>query len=288
MAHLNTAGVHVPIWLDSSASAIGWGKSSSYPFQEGTFWGNILITGNMNHGATQAPVGYYCDGDGFAQGSSGVVAGRIGAGQGSVPYSNPYGNGALCKNNCTGEWPNGMYDSQGHLINPDGYKACTGFNTMITVWRNNTYTPTFDSGYVYELQPKPANGGETLDVYNGQTSNGTPVQQYSNWNGDPQKFRILQSGSNWKIAMKTNSNKCVDLAGGTGNGTQLVINDCNGSAGQAWSITPDVQTGAFTLKNASAGRCLDETGWNTSNGVRIQIWDCNGLDAQKWFIKAAQ
>jgi hypothetical protein len=34
LAHVNTSGVHIPIWLDSEG-AIGWGQNSSYPFQEG-------------------------------------------------------------------------------------------------------------------------------------------------------------------------------------------------------------------------------------------------------------
>src|SRR5262249_6564876 len=87
MAHVNTAGVHIPIWLDAQNTNIGWGTSSSYPYQEGTFFGNIMTTGNFNHGTVNAPQGYFCDGDGFAGGSNGVVAGRLGAGQGSVPYT---------------------------------------------------------------------------------------------------------------------------------------------------------------------------------------------------------
>jgi hypothetical protein len=218
-----------------------------------------------------------------------VVAGRIGAGQGAVPYSNPYGNGALCKNNCTGQWSGGQRDTSGNLLDPDGYQACSGYNNMITVWRNNTYTPQFDPVYLYRLQPSPANGAESLDVYNGSTTNGTAIDQWSTWNGDMQKFYILARGSYWKIAMKANSNKCIDLKnGGTGNGTQLVINDCNGASSQSWSVTPDVQTGYFTFKNVAAGRCLDEYNWNTSNGNYVDIYDCSGGTNQKWKISATQ
>jgi hypothetical protein len=39
MAHVNTSGVHVPIWLDSAASTIGWGiDKTNFPFQEGSFF----------------------------------------------------------------------------------------------------------------------------------------------------------------------------------------------------------------------------------------------------------
>ena len=46
MAHVNTAGVHVPLWLDSNDAAIGWGiDRTNFPMQEGTFFGDILDTG---------------------------------------------------------------------------------------------------------------------------------------------------------------------------------------------------------------------------------------------------
>jgi hypothetical protein len=292
MAHLNTAGVHVPIWLDSSAPSIGWGMNkSSFPYQEGTFFGNILVTGALaSHGnAAIAPVGYYCDGDGFTSGINGVVAGRIGAASSST-YRNPWGNGALCKNVCTGQFSQGT--SQG---DPDGYINCSppgvpSFNNMITVWRNNSYKPVFDAGYAYEIQPVPAGGGETLDVNTGSQNNGTAVQQWQNWNGEMQKFRILSAGNgNWKITMDANTNKCVDLNGGTGNGTGLVINDCNGSSNQAWTVTPDVQSGAFIFKNVASGRCLDENNWDTASGVQMQIWDCYSSNSnQKYNIQAIQ
>ena len=48
MAHVNTAGVHIPIWLTSEAPQIGWGLDLvNYPKQEGTFFGNIIETGDL-------------------------------------------------------------------------------------------------------------------------------------------------------------------------------------------------------------------------------------------------
>ena len=48
MAHVNTAGIHVPLWLDASDPAIGWGVDRvNYPMQEGTFFGDIIDTGSL-------------------------------------------------------------------------------------------------------------------------------------------------------------------------------------------------------------------------------------------------
>src|SRR4051794_27522930 len=76
MAFVNTSGIHYPIWLDSMAQSVGWGYPTNSAYkQEGTFFGNILTTGGMGHGTTQAPHGFYCAGDGF---SEGMVSGRMG------------------------------------------------------------------------------------------------------------------------------------------------------------------------------------------------------------------
>ena len=146
---------------------------------------------------------------------------------------------------------------------PDGFKQACANNYCfqngepITVWRNPSYTPAFDPVYRYSFAPMSA-GGKAIDVACGSTNNGTNVQQYAALNTDAQKFTIQTSGSNWKIAMKANTNKCFGPIGnGTANGTGIEIQDCNGSNNQAWNITADANTGAFQLKNVAANRCLD-------------------------------
>jgi hypothetical protein len=116
MAHVNTTGIHVPLWLDAAKSNIGWGQSSLYPNQEGSFFGNIFVS---------PPKAYYCEGRGFAQG---VVPGRIGATQVGAPYVNPFAGWAslFCKDTCT---------PQDAPNQNDGYKACMGYNNIVTVFR---------------------------------------------------------------------------------------------------------------------------------------------------------
>ena len=180
IAHVNTAGVHVPLWLDSNDPSIGWGVDRvNYPMQEGTFFGDIMDTGtltNIGKPTVVGPVGYYCDGAGFPGGASGVVAGRLGANQVGAPYANPFGSGTLCQNapQAVGQFSAGVGGScpAGSNTNPaagcpDGYKALTTnsnggvWQHGITVWRNNSYTPVFDSAYIYHISPRaPAGGSE--------------------------------------------------------------------------------------------------------------------------------
>ncbi|HVT09336.1 MAG TPA: RICIN domain-containing protein, partial [Polyangia bacterium] len=154
----------------------------------------------------------------------------------------------------------------------------------------NSYTPVFDTSYIYRISPLPSNGGQSLDVYNGSTAIGTAVQQYSSWDGIPQKFTLVPDGTNWRIAMTIDLSKCIDLVGSgsaTGNGTRLQVAACTaGDKSQQWTISADAMSGAFYLKNVQAGRCLDENGGNTSPGLPLQIWDCNNGANQKWNINA--
>jgi hypothetical protein len=249
MAHINTAGVHIPLWLDadSQKTGIGWGVDlTNYPYQEGTFFGNIMITGNYNHANYQAPAGFYCDGDGFASGSGGVVAGRIGANTTTV-YTNPFGNGALCKNVCTPHYVGAI----GSTI--DGYTACSPpgipqFNTMITVWRGRTYAPVFDPGYLYRLDSIAY--ANSVETYNSGTAPGTKVDGGAATGGANQKFHVLAIGSYWKIVPSNASGMCVD-----GAGMAAVINACSGASSQQWAFEPDM-TGNFKIRNAASSYYL--------------------------------
>jgi len=319
MAHVNTAGIHVPLWMDSGAvvngtTPVGWGiDRTNYPMQEGTFFGDILDSGsltNIGKGQITGPAAYFCDGAGYPAGAAGVVAGRLGANQANAPYKNPYGNGTMCQsvllyNNPvnSGHFSNGIVGScpSGSNANPsqgcpDGYSAmqypysgsAVPWNNSITVWRNNNYRPVFDAGYIYRISPLTTNMGQSVDVCNGSTAVGTCIQQYSSYDGIPQKLTLVADGSNWRIAMTSDPSKCVDLAGGgTANGTKLQIQSCTaGKTSQQYTITPDAPTGAFIFKNVASGRCLDQPGSNTAAGVQLDIWDCNGGNNQKWNIQA--
>jgi hypothetical protein len=133
LAHVNTAGVHIPINVVGQNIGIGWGQEPDYPNQEGTFFGNIF---ELN--AVGLPDAYYCNGPGF---DKDVVAGRVGANQPGAPYRNLFASGYCHLNGCVPS------DAKTGEV-PDGYKACgmgegpmSAWNETITVWRQNkSYT----------------------------------------------------------------------------------------------------------------------------------------------------
>ena len=148
LAHVNTSGVHIPIWLDSEG-AIGWGQNSSYPFQEGSFFGNIFVS---------PPKGYFCNGKDF---SAGTVPGRLGVGQTNAPYFDPFGTPGPCASSCTASSAktNGV---------ADGYSTCYGYTHVVTVWRN------FDVNTQYSICDRE--NTKCIEVAGSSTSNGAAIQ----------------------------------------------------------------------------------------------------------------
>ena len=113
---VNSTGKHVPVWMVAEAPALGFGLNAAYPHQEGSFFGNIFLN---------PPVAYYCGGRDYAVSP---VKGRIGSAESDpTQYVDIYGSGGRCAAHCTpSDYPNAM----------DGFKACSGWNHVVTIWRN--------------------------------------------------------------------------------------------------------------------------------------------------------
>ncbi|WP_324291489.1 M57 family metalloprotease [Corallococcus sp. BB11-1] len=74
-------------------------------------------------------------------------------------------------------------------------------------------------------------------------------------------------------------NRCLDVAGGTPTqGTPVQLWDCNGSAAQRWTLTPQGELRSGVAPNL----CLDVKGGIGAQGTSVQIYGCNGTAAQRW------
>jgi glucose/arabinose dehydrogenase/PKD repeat protein len=94
---------------------------------------------------------------------------------------------------------------------------------------------------------------------------------------DVDAFTFNTGGSGVRTGRITGlAGKCLDLNGGAGaDGTKVQIYDCNSSAAQNWTVTPN-----STVK--SLGKCLDVAGGGLINGTKAQLYTCNGTAAQNW------
>jgi len=168
LAHVNTAGIHIPIWIVGQNTGLGWGQSATYPNQEGTFFGNIFSINTAGH--TDA---YYCEGPGF---DKSVVDGRIGSNQVGAPYRDMFADGYCASNyNCV------TSDAKTSNV-ADGYKACTmgdgsmqAWNQLVTVWRQNK---AFDaSGNI--VAGKTADGSTVGNDFESNTNSWTSTATLS-------------------------------------------------------------------------------------------------------------
>jgi hypothetical protein len=74
--------------------------------------------------------------------------------------------------------------------------------------------------------------------------------------------------------------KCVDVAaGGTANGTAVLLWDCHGESNQQWTVAAD-----GTLR--SLGKCLSVEGNSTADGAKTVLSDCAAGDSQVWRLQA--
>ena len=129
MAHVNTAGLHVPIYVDAPAASVGWGQDPDFPNQEATFFGNVFNLNAHGSSGSTAPQ-FYCTGP---QWNVSPWAGRVGGTQSNPPYVDPYGTNASCSPTCTpADYPH----------QTDGFKACSGWNYPVVVWRRPNNAPS--------------------------------------------------------------------------------------------------------------------------------------------------
>ncbi|MBB5886721.1 MULTISPECIES: ricin-type beta-trefoil lectin domain protein [unclassified Xanthomonas] len=198
---------------------------------------------------------------------------------------------------------------------PDQADNARAFLTTVpnVVQYRQTVVPFDDSSSPGQIMGP---SGKCVDVINGETGNGTPIQVWD-CNGFRQQKWSFQPGSRSLRGLGTNKvldvtavsrangapiqlyqslntanqawyftnasliatgGKVLDVAAyGTANGAQLQLWDNLSGPNQRWSFNP-----ASGEIRVSTGRCLDVVNFSTAPGTPVQIWDCNGTKNQAW------
>ncbi|MCX4747970.1 lectin [Kitasatospora sp. NBC_01287] len=137
--------------------------------------------------------------------------------------------------------------------------------------------PSFDVG-----PARPVTGEVTgpadrcLDVDQGGTTNGTPVQLWDCNGTDAQRWTPAGDGTVRALS------GCLDVDhSGTANGTVVQLWTCNGTGAQQWWPRAD-----GSLYSPSAGRCLAAPDGRTGRGTRLRLWDCDRSAGQRWTLPA--
>ncbi len=122
-----------------------------------------------------------------------------------------------------------------------------------------------------------------LNVDGGIDSNGNPVNMWE-YDGSPeQRFKLISSGSGYKLVALCSSNKVLDAYrnsdGSLKDGCNADIWDDNDDEAQELTISGD-NTSGYVIRLAHQGLTL--TAVSLSNGVAVQFKNYTGKDNQRW------
>ena len=140
--------------------------------------------------------------------------------------------------------------------------------------------PISNRTYVIE---SAVGANKAIDLYNGETANGTNVQLYSTNNGNNQRWILkLQSDNYYTINSSINENKALDVYRGIqANYTNVQLYDNNNGDNQKWKINY-IGNGYVNIVSKGGKYCLDVNGGKSDNKTNIQIFKCNTSNAQKF------
>jgi hypothetical protein len=278
LAHVNNAGVHIQLWVDGdthtyngSTYGLGWGTSTSYPYQEGSFFGNLFFT----------PKGYYCTGKDYWNGS---VPGRLGP---TIPttsvYVNPYsGDGKL---SCAASYSCSEHSDK------SGYDSCTyngyTWKHVVTVWRN--YDPNANYKICSYGYGSAGSGTECLGVVSSSKTAGAKVEirQYNSTTAmqwkitmpSTGKYQIANVNSGMPLDVDSSGNVIQNTASSSDTGQQMVITSMSGWSSPEYgrNLLNPVSNGStsFWTSTMTDGSLVSLAAVNTANSPP---------DSQKWIL----
>jgi hypothetical protein len=254
MAHVNTAGRHINLWLASPVAALGLGRNFAYPIQESAFFGNLFVS---------PPKAYDCNGSDWDRGP---VAGRVGADQVGAPYTNPFGTNALCQGSCTVVGTTG-----------EAYGTCNGYSNVITVYRD------FDPTASYTLTNKSTS--MVFDITAHSLLAGAVLEQYVVNGGGNQSFHLervaaISDGDSYRI--RAHQSGLYLTVAGKGDRAGVTQQAYTGAQSQLWTLI-EADAGMYNISSDLSGLVL--TYASTSIGAAIIQRPASATDAaQAWKI----
>lgn len=84
-----------------------------------------------------------------------------------------------------------------------------------------------------------------------------------------------------------NSNKLMDVVGGTGDGLPVVQMSPNGGANQVWRFELVAPPNTYRIASANSGKVLDVAYGSSADGARVIQWPWNGGANQQWRLEHA-
>jgi hypothetical protein len=135
-----------------------------------------------------------------------------------------------------------------------------------------TYYPGPDPVPVIGAQLIGSSGG-CVDVQDGGTADGTPVNLY-HCHGSPNERWFIGRG---RISESFGS--CLDVQGGVAaEAAPLILNACNGSPSQHWSVSDGKVVGV-------GDKCIDAAGAADADFTPLILVTCKAVASQQWTVQ---
>lgn len=122
--------------------------------------------------------------------------------------------------------------------------------------------------------------GKCLDLSNGDTTTGSPIQLFQCNGTKAQRFKLSGDSAapgGKSGPLKVRDNCVMPTGGGTGVGTTITVAPCTGELGQKWTTAAN-----NALKHVASGLCMDVPNANEANGTDVFLYGCNGGANQSW------
>lgn len=130
------------------------------------------------------------------------------------------------------------------------------------------------------------NSGKAIDLDNGNTADGTNIQQWTKTGGKQQEWRFVDVGDGYfKIVSMADEGKCIAVENATSDdGTNIELQAYSGSSNQQWKIARDGSYYAILSRCSNELSGMDIYDWSTENGGNLNQWNYWGGDCQLWSI----
>jgi len=125
---------------------------------------------------------------------------------------------------------------------------------------------------------------KALDVAKASLSNGTRVQQWTNYSAPNQQWLIQSVEPGYHKIVARHSGKALTVSATSWAVQQY---DYQGRDAQKWKIEP-VGGGYYKLSNKASGRVLDVAGAYTHDGAGILVWSYGGSANQLWRLQSVR
>lgn len=162
------------------------------------------------------------------------------------------------------------------------YNADTASGTCETVRLCDTDLLSGVSYYITNVFSK-----KSLDLENGNTADGTNIQQWTKTGGSQQEWRIIAEKDGYcRIVSLADESKCISVSeSSSADGVNIELQTYNGADNQLWKLKKNGASYGIVSKCSGDTAGLDVYDWSEENGGNINQWNYWGGDCQLWKIE---